>query len=280
MSRPVDAATCWRHGPRVLGIEIAQRRLEPAVGDAGLRAEFLVVENRDAGRLASGPRGRRNREQRFQRPGHRQPLADRRVHVVEKVGRRIGGVEIDGLRGVDHRAAADGDDRIERSSIGEGDRVEERLVARFDAHAIVQRVRNLVLIQRLEHRADRRQSRKHGVGDDERQPRAHLGQVHADLARHTDAEAHAGNGHLERDVFAHRQPIMDQDAATVSDPQVPDPDVVQAFRPARHGGPEGPHYFYGSAEVRVGVISSSGSSADSTRPPCPRRRRQNESRTG
>ena len=46
-------------------------------------------------------------------PGHGQALADRRVHVVEEVGRRIGRVEVDGLGGVDRRAAADGDDAVE-----------------------------------------------------------------------------------------------------------------------------------------------------------------------
>ena len=103
------------------------------------------------------------------------------------------------------------------SRVGEGDRVEKRFVGRLDAHAIVERVRILFCIERLEHGLHRRQPRKHGIGDDQHAARAHLGQVHADFARHAGAEADAGNGHLEGDVFAHRQPIMDQDAATVSD---------------------------------------------------------------
>ena len=121
--------------------------------------------------------------------------------------------------------------------------------------------------------------REHGVGDDQHEPRAHLGQVHADLARHADAEAHAGNGHLERDVFAHRQPIMDQDAATVSD---------RRCRTLMQCRPSG---LLDTADLKVrttsairqkfaGVISSSGSSADSTRPAIPGRRRQSESRAG
>ena len=103
-----------RHRPRVVGIEIAERRLEPAVRDAGLRLQLLVVEDRHAGRLAPRPRRRRNRDQRLQRTRHRQALADRRVHVVEEVGGRIGRVEVDRLGRVDHGAAADGDERVER----------------------------------------------------------------------------------------------------------------------------------------------------------------------
>ena len=59
------------------------------------------VEDADAGGLAAGAGGGRNRDQRLERSGHRQPLADRRVDVVQEVGRRIGGVEVDGLGGVD-----------------------------------------------------------------------------------------------------------------------------------------------------------------------------------
>ena len=139
----------------------------------------------------------------FSGPGHRQALADRRVHVVEKVGRRIGRVEVDRLRRVDRRAAADGDERVERPLVGERDRVEERLVARLDAHAVVERIRHAALLQRLEHGPDRRQLAEHRIGDDEHEARPHFGQVHADLARDADAEAHAGDGHLERDVFGH-----------------------------------------------------------------------------
>ena len=229
-----------RHRPRVVGIEIAERRLEPAVGDAGLRLQLLVVEDGHAGRLAAGPRRRRNRDQRLQRTGHRQPLADRRVHVVEKIGRRIGGVEIDRLRRVDHRAAADGDERVERPRLGERDGVEKRLVARLDAHAVVDRVRNLVLLQRLEHRPHRRQLREHRIGHDQHELRAHLGQVHADFARHADAEAHAGDGHLERDVFGHAGQIIIAEIARRSDHGVDqsarravvEPGALRPIRPA------------------------------------------------
>ena len=69
----------------------------------------------DAGRFAAGAGGRRNRDQRLERPGHRQALANRRVHVVEEVRRRIRRVEVDRLGGVDRRAAADGDERVERT---------------------------------------------------------------------------------------------------------------------------------------------------------------------
>ena len=101
-----------RHRARVVRIEIAERRLQPAVGDAGLRVQPLSVEDADAGRLAAGAGRRRNRDQRLQRTRHRQALADRRVHVVEEIGGRIGRVEVDRLGGVDRRAAADGDERV------------------------------------------------------------------------------------------------------------------------------------------------------------------------
>ena len=63
--------------------------------------------------------------QRLQRARHRQALADRRVDVVEEVGGRIGRVEVDGLGGVDRRAAADGDERVVGRLPRERDRIAE-----------------------------------------------------------------------------------------------------------------------------------------------------------
>ena len=159
---------------------------------------------RHAGRFAAGAGGRRNRHQRLQRPGHRQALADRRVHVVEKIRGRIRRVEVHGLGGVDGRAAADGDERVERPRARERDRVEERFVARLDAHAVVRarRARRSARATRATV-AHRRQLPHDRIGHDQHERRAHLGEVHADFARHADAEADAGDGHLERDVFAH-----------------------------------------------------------------------------
>ena len=69
MSSPLDAATCRRHRPRVVGIEQPERRLEPPARDAGLRVQLGEIEDADAGRLAAGPGRRRNRDQRLERAG-------------------------------------------------------------------------------------------------------------------------------------------------------------------------------------------------------------------
>ena len=92
VAEDVEAGRCRdrrRHRARVVGIEQAERRLQPPARDAGLRVQPLVVEDAHAGRLAAGARGRRDRDQRLQRTGNGQTLADRRVHVVEKILGRI-----------------------------------------------------------------------------------------------------------------------------------------------------------------------------------------------
>ena len=72
------------------------------------------IEDRHAGRFAAGAGGGRNGDQRLERPGHRLAPADRRVDVVEEVG-RIRRVQIGRLGRVDRAAAADGDERVELS---------------------------------------------------------------------------------------------------------------------------------------------------------------------
>ena len=93
------------------------------------------VEDRHAGRFAAGSGGRRNRDQRLQRPRHRQASADGRVDIVEKVRRRIGRVQVGGLRGVDRGPAADGDVRVVGARARECDRLEERGIGGLDADA-------------------------------------------------------------------------------------------------------------------------------------------------
>ena len=115
MAQDVEAARrrhLRRHRPRVVRIEHAERRLQSPIRDAGLRVHPAQIENAHAGRFAAGAGRRRNRDQRLERTRDRQALADRRIHVVEKVRGRIRRVEVDGLRGVDRRSAADGDERV------------------------------------------------------------------------------------------------------------------------------------------------------------------------
>ena len=107
-------------------------------------AHPLQIEDGDAGRLAACSRGCGNRDERLERSWHRKALADRRVHVVEKIRRRICDVQVDGFRRVDRRSAADGDDPVKSSASGtawlrEVDRVEKRFVGGFHPDAIKER---------------------------------------------------------------------------------------------------------------------------------------------
>ena len=90
------------------------------MGDAGLGLALHEIEDRDAGRFAAGAGRGRNGDQRLERSGHRLAAADRRVDVVEEVG-RIGRVEVGGLGRVDRAAAADGDERVELPCPGDVD---------------------------------------------------------------------------------------------------------------------------------------------------------------
>jgi hypothetical protein len=82
------------------------------MGDARLGLPLDKIKDRHARRLAPRAGGRRNGDQRLQRPGDRLAAADRRVDIVEEVG-RISRIKIGRLRRVDRAAAADGDERIE-----------------------------------------------------------------------------------------------------------------------------------------------------------------------
>ena len=137
--KPRRRSHLGRHRPRVFRIEIPQRGLETTVGDAGFCVQPLQIEDRDAGGFAARTRGRWNRHERLQRTGNREPLADGRVHVVEKVRRRIRRVEIDGFRGVERRTTTDGDKGVERTHARERNGIQERLVRGFDPNVAVQR---------------------------------------------------------------------------------------------------------------------------------------------
>ena len=84
------------------------------VADPGLHLQRQHVEHADRGALRAGAGRGRDRDQRQQRLGRRQRLPDRRVDVVHQLA-GVGGQQVDRLRGVDRRAAADGQDRVERA---------------------------------------------------------------------------------------------------------------------------------------------------------------------
>ena len=156
-----------RHRLRVLRIEQPERRLQAATRDAGLGVEPGKVEDADAGRLASRASGRWNRDERSEGSGHRKPLPDRRVHVVQEIRRRVRGVEVGGLGGVDRGPAAYRDERIVGVPAGKRDGVEKGLVRWLHAHAVEQRERDAAGLERLEDRLHGGQTRHGRVAHDE-----------------------------------------------------------------------------------------------------------------
>ena len=81
--------------------------------DPGFCVHGSEVENRHPGRLASCPRGGRHGDQRFERSRNRQPPANRGVHIIQKIIRRIRGIEVRRLGRVHGRAAPRGDEPVE-----------------------------------------------------------------------------------------------------------------------------------------------------------------------
>ena len=139
-----------RQAAGVLRVEQPERRLQAPAGDARLGVHADQIEDRDSRGFTARAGSGGNGDQGLQRAGHRQPFADGRVHVIQKVGRRTGGVEVHGLGRVDGRAAADGDKRVVGSPAREGDGVLKRLVGGLDANAIIEGEWNAVILQRLE----------------------------------------------------------------------------------------------------------------------------------
>ncbi len=106
-----------RHAASIIGVQQSQGRFQAAARDAGLGVHANQVENADARRLAAGARSGWNRKQRLQRAGDGQPLADGRIHVIQKIGRRISNVQVDGLRGVDGGSAAHRHKRVDTAPV-------------------------------------------------------------------------------------------------------------------------------------------------------------------
>ena len=98
----------------------------------------------------------------FSAPGHALPRADRRVHVGHELG-RVRRVQVRGLAGVHHRAAADGDVPVEAALGGEAGRVLEGEVRGLDLDLVVDRDVHAGLRQRGLHLGDQR-ARPRGRG--------------------------------------------------------------------------------------------------------------------
>ena len=169
-----------------------------------LACSRVQIEDADAGRLAARARGGRNGDQRLERPGDRQALADRRVDVVEKIGRRIRRVEIGRLGGVDRAAAADGDERVARLLA-----LANAIASRKDSSVGSTRTRsnsvNAIPLASSDSRTVCTGGRRDtiGIGDDERLRDAEVREVRADLPRDARAEPHGRRRHLERVVIGH-----------------------------------------------------------------------------
>ena len=151
-SRPADERPCGERFQRVrehvepragddlsgqgvgaVGVDKGFGRTQRGRGDAGLGRHGQQIEDGDAGHLAAGARRRRAGDVRSQRSRHRRSVTDRSVDVGQEVG-RVGGVQVGGLGGIDHRAAAD-----RHIAIGVGLRREcrcprERFIRRFDVY--------------------------------------------------------------------------------------------------------------------------------------------------
>src|SRR6188508_2919061 len=97
MAQDVESARggdLGRKRSRVLGIEQAERRLQPPVGDTGLGVKPGEIEDAHAGCLATRAGGRGNGDERLERSRYWQAFANRRVHVIEEVCRRMRRVEV------------------------------------------------------------------------------------------------------------------------------------------------------------------------------------------
>ena len=101
-----------RRRQRQVRVDDAEQRAQVGVRDARLDVVLGQVDDRDRRRLGAGAAGRRDAEQRQQRPGNGRALADRRVEVVvDAAGVRR--EQRGDLRGVDGRPAAEPDEAVE-----------------------------------------------------------------------------------------------------------------------------------------------------------------------
>jgi hypothetical protein len=158
VAQDVESRRC-RNGRRkrsgVLRVDDTERRLEPPMGNPGLGAERLVIEDRNAGGFASGPGRGWNRDQGLDWAGNGLTFADRRIHVVQKVGRPAT-VEVGGFGCIDRGAAPHGDEGVVISVRGKPDRFLQGLLGWLDSYFVEDGESNPVVLQRLERGYDRR----------------------------------------------------------------------------------------------------------------------------
>ena len=129
-------------------VDQGQCRAQHPRGDAGLGLHRQQIEDGNPGAFRAGAGGRRAGDMGLQRPRNRAPLAHRRIHIGQEVG-RVCRIEAGRLGGIHHRTAADRDEAIDlrfRRKTGgglEGD------VRRLHLHLVVKRIVDAGRGQRL-----------------------------------------------------------------------------------------------------------------------------------
>ena len=166
----------------VVRVQQAQRRLEPAVGDAGLGMHLDEVEDRDSGGLAARAGRRRDRDQGLQRPGDGHALSDGRIHVVEKI-RRVGRVQIGCLGRVDRRSPAHCDERFGPDRDRRTNCLLEGPVRRLDLDPVVDGGANAGILHRGQRGPDRMQVAEEWVRQQQDVSDAPVNEVGPQLAR-------------------------------------------------------------------------------------------------
>ena len=191
-----------RQGPGVVRVDDAQHRPQRAMGDPGLGAHRQVVEYRHAGGFAAGAGGSGHRHQRLERSRHRLAAANRLIDVGQQL-RRVGGVEIGGLRGVDAGTASHRGEPVAAALPGGADCFPERGVAGLDSRFRVADGVDAGAAQRLARHRHRLQLRQYRVGDQQRAAHAQGAQLEAQLARGAGPELDARPFHVDDRLGCH-----------------------------------------------------------------------------
>jgi hypothetical protein len=214
-----------RQVARVVRVDDAHDRPQAAVGDAGLGVHFGQVEDRHAGRLTAGARGRRDRDQRLEPAGDRLAATNRRIDICEKI-RRVRGVQVGRFGRVHARAAAHGHVAIEAAIAGEADGLLERGICWLDAHLVEQLRVQAGGAQRRERHRDRFELCQARIGDDHHPRGAQRAHVLADLTRCAGSELDAGGIHRKDGLIGHAAHLVSRLSAVPApcDRSAPRPD--------------------------------------------------------
>ena len=190
-------------GPRVVRIDNPQCRFQVAMRDAGLGVPGHQIEDRHAGGFAAGAGRGRDGDQRFERAGDRLALANRRVDIVEEVG-RIRGVQIGRLGRIERAAATHCQEGVKPAGRRKLGSILKTGVGRFDRDAIEQFVIHAGVGQRGLHGAAGRQIKQRRIDDQHHFADLHVSQVQSHFGGRPRTEADVGRGHLKRGVVSHR----------------------------------------------------------------------------